>query len=223
MGEIRRFVIASAVGMSALALSAQAHDPLGPGTGLPSFASLDLAGFQPSIESAHGSGHAFESLNGPSTAASLERVPGRTAFAISLRYALTPWMTLDFAGGILRADDQGNPLYTGTRVFDQAGATLHGGRTWNASLFVNYFRMDAATQDQGVQASNASFVNGRVNLNLTRRMGLSFDLLNAFDKRVAGIDTLASPRLWSEPLISENVLFDASEARTFRLRLHRVF
>lgn len=209
--------------MSALAMSAHAHEPFGPGNGLPSFARLDLAGLRPSIEAAHDSRDSLAPLNGPSNATLLERAPGRSAFGLALRYALTPWMSLDFAGGILRADEQGNPMYAGTRVFDQAGATLHGGAAWNASLFVNYFKMDAATQDQGVQASSASFVNGRVNLNLSRRMGLSFDLLNAFDKRVTGIDALASPRLWSEPLISENVLFDAAEARTLRLRLHWAF
>jgi hypothetical protein len=132
----------------------------------------------------------------------------------------TPWLSLDFAGGLLRAHDaDGNPMSAATHVFEQAGATLYPARGWNASLFVNSFRMGAATMDDGLHVANASFVNGRVNHDLSRNVRLSFDLLNAFDKRVPGIDPLATPRLWTDPLIAENVLFDASESRGFRVRL----
>jgi hypothetical protein len=141
----------------------------------------------------------------------------------AIAYPVTSWLSLDFAHGVLRANGDGNPSYLATRIFDQAGATLHPLRGWNASLFVNYFRMDTTTQDQGVHAANASFVNARVNHDLSRRFRLSFDVLNVFDKHVGGIDRLASPRLWTEPLVSENVLFDASESRGFRLRLRVVF
>jgi hypothetical protein len=141
----------------------------------------------------------------------------------ALAFPITSWLSLDYAHGVQRARDEGNPSNLATRVFDQAGATLHPLRGWNASLFVNYFRMDTTTQDQGVHAANASFVNARVNHDLSRRVRLSFDVLNVFDKQVGGIDRLVSPRLWTEPLVSENVLFDASESRGFRLRLRISF
>ena len=110
-----------------------------------------------------------------------------------------------------------------THVFEQAGATLYPARDWNASLFVNSFRMGAATMDEGVHAASASFVNGRINHQLSRNTRLSFDVLNAFDKHVAGIDPLATPRLWADPLVAENVLFDAAQSRGFRLRLRMQF
>ena len=220
MGIVRRFVVVACTLLSASAACAQADDPIGPG--LPSFSALELAGLNASLVSAHAAAPQAALLNGPANSTLLEGTPARDAFAFALGYDVTPWLRLDVAHGMLRASGD-NPAYLGTRIFDQAGATLHPGRGWNASLFVNYFRMDTASQDQGVQASNASFVNARVNHDLTRRMRLSFDVLNVFDKRVGGIDRLASPRLWTEPLVSENVLFDASESRGFRLRLRSTF
>jgi hypothetical protein len=158
-------------------------------------------------------------LNGPDNASLLAGALPREPVAFSVGYDVAPWLRLDYAHGFLHANDRDNPGNLASRIFDQAGATFYPGRNWNATLFVNYFRTDTTTQDQGVQASNASFVNARVNHDLSRRMRLSFDVLNVFDKHVEGIDRLASPRLWTEPLVSENVLFDASESRGFRLRL----
>jgi hypothetical protein len=219
MGGIRRNVAVLGLAVSAFAGTACADGPAGPGA-LPSFAQLEIAGVRPSLVSAHQSGDPLNPLTGPSNASLLARAPGRDAFAIKLSRMLTPWLSLDFAGGLLRAHDaDGNPMSAATHVFEQAGATLYPARGWNASLFVNSFRMRAANMDNGLQVANASFVNGRVNHDLSRNVRLSFDLLNAFDKRVPGIDPLATPRLWTDPLIAENVLFDASESRGFRLRL----
>lgn len=161
-------------------------------------------------------------LNGPDNAALLQGPLAREPVALSFGHALTPWLRLDFAHGYLRSSAD-HPSNLAARVFDQAGATFYPGANWNATLFVNSFRADATTQDQGVQASNASFVNARVNHELTTHMRLSFDVLNVFDKRVGGIDRLATPRLWTDSLVSENVLFDASESRGFRLRLRFTF
>lgn len=222
MDVFRRFVVASCVTLSAAAGNAYADDPVGL-SGIPSFASLELAGLRPTILSAHAAAPQASLLNGPANGTLLEGTPARDGFAFGLAYSVTPWLSFDFAHGILRANDDANPGYIATRIFDQAGATLYPARGWNASLFVNYFRMDTTTQDQGVHGANASFVNARVNHDLSRRMRLSFDMLNVFDKHVGGIDRLASPRLWTEPLVSENVLFDASESRGFRLRLRAVF
>ena len=168
---------------------------------------------------------ASASLSGPDNGTLLERSPSRDGAALTLRYALTPWMSLDYAHGMLRAQREadGNPIYAATRVFDQAGATLYPARGWNASLFVNFFRMDAVTQDEGVKSASVSFVNARVNHQLSRNVRLSFDVLNVFDKRMDDVDPLTSSRLWAEPLIAENVLFDASESRGFRLRLRWTF
>jgi hypothetical protein len=222
MGVFRRFVVGACIAVSAGAGGAYAgDDPIG-ASGRASFSQLELAGLKPSLISAHAAAPQAALLNGPANATLLERTPARDAFAFSVAYAFTPWLSLDFAHGMVRVDGDDNPAYLATRIFDQAGATLHR-RGWNASLFVNYFRMDTTTQDDGVQASNASFVNARVNHDLSRRVRLSFDVLNVFDKRVGGIDRLASPRLWTEPLVSENVLFDASESRGFRLRLRATF
>ena len=207
--------------LSAGAGKAYAHDPIGASL-LASFSQLELAGLKPAIVSAHAGAAEAALLNGPANATLLARAPGRDVFAFSLAYAVTPWLDLDFARGMLSVGGDDNPAYLATRIFDPAGATLHR-RGWNASLFVNYFRMDTTTQDQGVQASNASFVNARVSHDFSRRLRLSFDMLNVVDKRVGGIDRLASPRLWTEPLVSENVLFDASESRGFRLRLRATF
>jgi hypothetical protein len=162
-------------------------------------------------------------LNGPDNATLLQGPIARDPVAFSFGHALTPWLRLDFAHGSMHASDVGNPAYLGTRMFNQAGATFYPGRNWNATLFVNSFRADTTTQDQGVQVSNASFVNARLNRDFSSHMRLSFDVVNVFDKRVDGIDRLASPRLWTEPLVSENVLFDASESRGFRLRLRLTF
>lgn len=162
-------------------------------------------------------------LNGPDNATLLQGPLARDPVAFSFGYALAPWLRLDFAHGYLHASDRDNPSNLAARVFDQAGATFYPGANWNATLFVNSFRADATTQDQGIKASNASFVNARVNHDLTGHLRLSFDVLNLFDKRVGGIDRLATPRLWTEPLVSENVLFDASESRGFRLRLRFTF
>jgi len=157
-------------------------------------------------------------LNGPDNASLLAGSLAHQPVAFSFGYTIAPWLRLDYAHGALGANEH-DPGSLGSRIFDQAGATFYPGRNWNATLFVNYFRSGTATQDQGVQASNASFVNARLNHDLSRNVRLSFDALNVFDKRVDGIDRLASPRLWTEPLVSENVLFDASESRGFRLRL----
>ena len=209
--------------MSALAGAARADGPSGLAS-LPSFAQMEIGGVRPALISAHQSADPLNPLTGPSNASLLARAPGRDAFAVKLSYLLAPWLSLDFAGGLLRAHDaDGNPMSAATHVFEQAGATLYPARGWNASLFVNSFRMGAATMDSGLQVANASFVNGRVNHDLSRNLRLSFDLLNAFDKRVPGIDPLATPRLWTDPLIAENVLFDASESRGFRVRLRWKF
>ena len=220
MRGIRRNVAFLGLALSAAAGIACADEPIGSSAALPSFARIEIAGLRPSVVSAHQSGDPLNLLTGPSNATLLARAPSRDAFAVNLSYRLTPWMSLDFAGGLLRANDaDGNPLSAATHVFEQAGATLYPARNWNASLFVNSFRTGAATMEDGLHVANASFVNGRVNHDLSRNVRLSFDLLNAFDKRVSGIDPLATPRLWTDPLIAENVLFDASESRGFRIRL----
>ena len=216
-------VVFPALAASAFAGAAAASEPAG-SAALPSFAQLEIAGLHPSAVSLHQSGDALTLMNGPSNASLLARAPSRDAYAIALSYRLTPWMSLDFAGGMLRANDaDGNPMAAATHVFEQAGATLYPARDWNASLFVNSFRMGAATMDEGVHAASASFVNGRINHQLSRNTRLSFDVLNAFDKHVAGIDPLATPRLWADPLVAENVLFDAAQSRGFRLRLRMQF
>jgi hypothetical protein len=223
MGGIRQNVAVLATALSAFAGTALAHEPFGPGTGLASFAQIELAGLAPAIVGAHDREDLAPSA-GESNGQLLAHRPVRDAVALSLRYALTPWMSLDFAHGWVRARAaDGSPMELAPRVFEQAGATLYPARHWTASLFVNYFRMDSTTQDQGVRGSSASFVNARVNHDLSRRARLSLDVLNVFDKRVAGVDALTSPRLWREPLIAENVLFDASESRGFRLRLRVSF
>jgi len=219
MVGIRRNVVILGLAVSAFAGAACADGPGGLAS-LPSFAQLEIGGLRPSVVSAHQSADPLNPLTGPSNASLLARAPGRDAFAVKLSYMFTPWLSLDFAGGLLRAHDaDGNPMSAATHVFEQAGATLYPARGWNASLFVNSFRMGAATMEDGLHVANASFVNGRVNHDLSRNLRLSFDLLNAFDKHVPGIDPLATPRLWTDPLIAENVLFDASESRGFRVRL----
>lgn len=224
MRGIRRNVALLGLALSAFTGIARADDPIGSSPALPSFAQLEIAGVRPSIVSAHQSADPLNPLTGASNATLLAHAPSRDAFAVKVSYMLTPWMSLDFAGGLLRANDaDGNPLAAATHVFEQAGATLYPARNWNASLFVNSFRMNAATMDEGLHVANASFVNGRVNHDISRNLRLSFDLLNAFDKRVSGIDPLATPRLWTDPLIAENVLFDASESRGFRVRLRWQF
>jgi hypothetical protein len=213
--------VAGAIAASAFAAPALADDPSGSLAALPSFAGLEIAGIRPSVVTTHDRAGALPLLNGADNVTLLERSPTRDGFAVALSYALTPWMSLDFAHGMLRAQAEadGNPVYLATRVFDQAGATLYPARGWRASLFVNFFKMDTTTQDQGVNGASASFVNARVNHDLARNVHMSFDVLNVFDKHVTGIDRFASSRLWTDPLIAQNVLFDASEARGFRLRL----
>jgi hypothetical protein len=225
MGGIRQNVVAVALAASVFSAAAHADDPSGLLARLPSFARMEAGAITPGAVTVHDSGNALSQLNGADNATLLERAPARDAFAFTLSYALTPWMSLDFAHGMLHArhEADGNPVYASTRVFDQAGATLHYARGWNASLFVNFFKMDTLSQDEGVHASSASFVNARVNHDLSRNVRLSFDVLNVFDKHVAGIDPLVSSRLWTEPLVAENVLFDASESRGFRLRLRWTF
>jgi hypothetical protein len=215
MGGIRRFVVAFALAASVNAGAARADDPLGLSALVPSFARLEIG----AVASDHA---AFAPpLTGRDNATLAARTPSRAGAALTLRYRLAPWWSLDFAHGLLRAQDDadGNPLYVATRVFDQAGTTLYPARGWNASLFVNFFRMDAATDDLGVKSASVSFVNARLNHEVSSHVHLSFDVLNVFDKRMNDVDPHIASRLWTEPLIAENVLFDASESRGFRVRL----
>jgi hypothetical protein len=141
-------------------------------------------------------------LGKPVLAASPLDIPGARP-----PYTSLPWVTLDLDG-----------LHYG-----QAGTTLRPSRGWNASLFVTSFERRSSVEDDAVRQSGASFVSGRITRNLTKKMRVSLDLINVFDKRSGGPDHFSGTRLWSYPGAADNFLFYPGETRGFRVRLRSVF
>jgi hypothetical protein len=228
VGVLLQKFVAPLACLSALSCLAGAPSPFGSsGTGhAPADeVALDLPfGLEAFATSKRAASFAYEPLNGDVNAAALEPRALRDTLDLSFAGWVTPWLSLH-ADAIFMSTRwvRGGNVPNTPHLLEQAGATLYPARGWNASLFVNFLSTSAATPDDGVRGASASFVNARINHDLSKHTRLSLDVMNIFDKRVDGIDAFASSRLWTDPDAAESMLFNPAESRGIRLRLRKTF
>jgi hypothetical protein len=219
---LQKFVASSAC-LSAFSCIAGAP---GSPVGAPDPAALALPfGIETSLSGLHASTVRFEPLNRDVSAEALQPQVLRDALNLAFSRWVTPWLSLHADTIFMRTRSTlGGDAASTRRLIEQAGATLYPTPGWNASLFVNYLSTSPAAPIDGLRGPSASFVNARVNHDLSTGTRVSLDVMNIFDKRVDSRDAFGpAADLWADPQASESMLVSPGASRGFRLRLRTTF
>ncbi|WP_374247299.1 TonB-dependent receptor [Zoogloea sp.] len=99
------------------------------------------------------------------------------------------------------------------------GVAVDPGGRWFGGLRLRHFGARPLAEDNSVRSAASTLTNLKVGFRLDRKITLSLDVLNLFDRRVSDIDYYYESRLKSESLPVADIHTHPSEPRTLRLGL----
>ena len=100
-----------------------------------------------------------------------------------------------------------------------AGASFDAGGRWFGGFRVRYVGSRPLVEDNSVRSAPSTLTNLKVGFRLDRRITLSLDVLNLFNRRVSDIDYYYESQLKSESLPVADIHAHPSEPRSLRLGL----
>jgi hypothetical protein len=103
-----------------------------------------------------------------------------------------------------------------------AGATLHDGRGWSASLFVSHALADPAAGD-GVRLADSTAVNARLARRLSASTTLTLDVFNVLDRAAGTLEAFVASNHWNAGGMPRDFLVHPGEPRGFRLGVRWTF
>jgi outer membrane receptor protein involved in Fe transport len=99
------------------------------------------------------------------------------------------------------------------------GVAVDPGGRWFGGLRLRHFGARPLVEDNSVRSAASTLTNLKVGFRLDRKITLSLDVLNLFNRRVSDIDYYYESRLKSESLPVADIHTHPSEPRTLRLGL----
>ena len=142
----------------------------------------------------------------------------------SNRYIPRPWLIVDFDVSASRArfrddDPAGNHIPGAIDKVASLGVTLSDLGRWSFSGHVRYFGPRPLVEDASVKSRSSSDVSLRTAYRIERRLRVTFDIHNLFDRKASDIDYFYESRLRNEPAAVSDVHFHPVEPRSFRVAL----
>ncbi len=99
------------------------------------------------------------------------------------------------------------------------GVTLTDIGRWSFMGHVRYFGPRPLVEDNTVRSRSSTLASLRTTYRLQRRLRLSLDVLNLFDRKTNDIEYFYESRLRTEAAPASDVHFHPAEPRTFRAAL----
>ncbi len=142
----------------------------------------------------------------------------------SNRYAPRPWIVVDLDVTASRAsfrdgDPVGSYIPGAIDKVASLGVTLTDVGRWSFTGHLRYFGPRPLVEDDTVRSRSSTLASLRTTYRLQRRLRLSLDVLNLFDRKANDIEYFYESRLRSEPAAVSDVHFHPAEPRTFRAAL----
>jgi outer membrane receptor protein involved in Fe transport len=142
----------------------------------------------------------------------------------SNRYVPKPWMVVDFDVSASRAtfrdtDPVGNYIPGAIDKVASLGVTLSDLGRWSFTGQVRYFGPRPLLEDNSVRSRSSTLASLRTSYRLERRLRLSLDVLNLFNRRANDIEYFYASQLRNESAPVSDVHFHPAEPRTFRVAL----
>jgi outer membrane receptor protein involved in Fe transport len=142
----------------------------------------------------------------------------------SNRYIPKPWFIVDLDLSASRAnfrDDVpvGNYIPGAIDKVASLGVTANDLGRWSYAAHLRYFGPRPLIEDNSVRSQSSTLVSLRTSYKLERRLRLSFDVQNLFNRKVNDVDYFYESRLRTEAAPVSDVHFHPAEPRSFRVAL----
>jgi outer membrane receptor protein involved in Fe transport len=144
----------------------------------------------------------------------------RRGIEISNRWIPAPWFLLDADLAFSRGRfDDGSRIPNAVDSVASVAATLKDLQGWTASLQWRYLGSGALVEDNSVRAEPSSTFNLRLTRNFGKRVALTLDVFNLFDRQVNDIQYFYTSQLPGEAAPVADRHLHPAEPRSLRLTL----
>ena len=144
-------------------------------------------------------------------------------------YIVKPWLLLDLDLAVSRAryrdsDPVGNRVPGSLNKVGSFGVTVTDRGNWFGNLTLRYLGPRALVENNSVKSGSTALAYARVGYRFTKRLQLTLDVFNLFDRKASDIDYFYASRLPGEPADgTEDIHFHPVEPRSARLTLSYAF